>query len=124
MRAAKNIRASPATFGTFSQRARPSDDEYLTEIVARLASGYCTPNCSDVGFGLAGITLDLGGNDQAITTAEVVVEHRRGDAHLVDDVVDAHGRLAAGIDGRDGKLEDPGPVVIHHGSTLRGRRRR
>jgi hypothetical protein len=54
MRAAKNIRASPATFGTFSQRARPSDDEYLTEIVARLASGHCTPDGSDVGLGPAG----------------------------------------------------------------------
>ena len=122
MRAAKNIRASPATFGTFSQRARPSDDEYLTEIVARLASGHCAPNCSDVGFGLAGKTLDLGRDDQTIPTAEVVVEHRWGDADLIDDVVDAHGRLAAGIDGRHGKLEDPGPVVIHHGSTLEGRR--
>jgi hypothetical protein len=68
---------------------------------------------------LAGEALNLSSDDEAVTISEVVVEDRRRNASFLDDVIDAHRRLAARVDGSDGEIKDLGAIVVSHAVTLR-----
>jgi hypothetical protein len=123
-RAADHTYATPSTFLAPDESLFPDVNESGLQFLARLTLRKSFSNCVDVLADLAGVALDLCSDNEAITISEVVVKDRRRNASFLNDVVDAHRRLAARVDGSDGEIKDFAAIVISHAVTLRppGRR--